>query len=206
MIRIQTQADLLAGMEALSRLDSRLAPLIDPGAPPPLRRREAGLEGLVWIITGQQISLASAEAIWRRTRSQVGRFEPRRIIDMRDEDWRAAGQSRPKIVAIRAVAGAMLSGDLDFDDLAELDDDGAGQTLQQIKGVGPWTAAMYLLACEGRPDVWPAGDVALQAAAADVLGLSRRPSSQEMIGVAEPWRPWRAIAARVLWAHYRTLT
>lgn len=199
---IETEADLLAGIAALCDLDGRLTPICDRIGTPPLRRRPRGLEGLAWIITGQQISLTSAEAIWRRTCATVGRFDPERILDVSDDAWRAAGQSRAKTAALRAVAEAMRAGDLDLDHLARLNDAGAEAILVSLKGVGPWTASMYLLACEGRPDVLPGADIALQAAAADALGLASRPSAAALTTLAEQWRPWRAVAARVLWAHY----
>lgn len=202
MTRIDTMADLLAGMSELAALDARLAPLLDPANPPPLRRHEPGLEGLVWIITGQQISLASAAAIWKRTRAVVGRFEASRLLNLHEADWRAAGLSRPKIAAIRAAAGAVIEGGLNFDRVSALSDDDALAQLLRVKGVGPWTASMYLLACEGRPDAWPAGDVALQVAVARVCELDTRPTPEQMCAIAHVWRPWRAVAARALWVHY----
>jgi DNA-3-methyladenine glycosylase II len=130
-------------------------------------------------------------------------LSPDSVSTASEEQFRAAGQSRGKERTMRALAGAMLDGSLHLDTLESRDDDGALAELTRVKGIGPWTADIYLLTCMGRRDVWPAGDVALQVSAQTVFELETRPTREELVELAEPWRPWRAIAARLLWSHYR---
>ncbi len=170
--------------------------------PPPLRRRSEPFAGLLSIIVSQQLSKASASAIWARFEAAESPFDASALATRADEEFRAAGLSRPKVRAIRALCAAMTGGGLDLDALARLDDRAVHERLTAITGIGPWTADIYLLSCLGRADAWPAGDLALQIALAHAFGLSRRPDLKEMRRRAEPWRPWRAVAARLLWSWY----
>lgn len=202
---IEAEADLGRLLTALGRQCPDMARLHGELGCPPLRRRPAGFEGLVHIVVFQQISLAAARTIWERTLGVFGAITPAVLAAASDEDFRAAGQSRPKIRTLRAIAAAVLDGALDFDAIGGLEADAAHAALVQVKGIGPWTADVYLLTCLGHPDAWPAGDVALQAAAGDVLGLATRPDAKVMAALGERWRPYRAVAARLLWAHYARL-
>jgi DNA-3-methyladenine glycosylase II len=198
---IVTEADVAAGVRALRRRCPIMRAVYARSGDPPLRRRPAGFAGLARIIVGQQVSVASATAIWARTLAAVDPFEPRTLLAREERALAAAGLSRPKIRTLRAVAAAAVDG-LDFERLARSSDADVHAALTAIHGIGPWTADIFLMFCLGRADAWAAGDLALQLAAQRALGLKQRPSSQEMVALAERWRPWRAVAARLLWAYY----
>jgi len=200
--RILTRRDLEAGVQALLLLDDRFEPVAQVTGVPQLRRRPSGFEGLAWIITGQMISLHAAASIWERTRAALGQVDAERVLGVDERSLLDAGQSRAKVRTLREAADAVADGRLDFDALAELDDDEVAEVLMRIRGIGAWTSSMYLLACEGRTDAWPVGDVAIQAATGDVLGLGRRTSPEELEALGSGWRPWRAVAARLLWDYY----
>lgn len=200
---IETEADIAEGVEQLIALEPRFGGILELTGHPPLRRVQGGFAALGSIVTEQMLSLHAANAIWKRTLERIDPFEPARVLEASDEDFRAAGQSMAKARTMRAVAQAVVDGAIYFDALVDLDDDDVHAQLTSIKGIGPWTAQIYMLTCLGRPDVWPAGDVALQSAAQSAFDLDERPVGKTMIALAEPWRPWRSIAARCLWAHYR---
>lgn len=204
-MRIETDEDLAAMLAALSAQCPVMGRLHAERGIPPLRRRLAGFEGLVHVVVFQQISTLAAQAIWARTRDVLGAITPERLAAASDEDYRACGQSRPKVRTLRAVAAAVIDGTLDIDALALIGADEAHAALVRVKGIGPWTADVYLLTCLGHADAWPAGDIALQAAVQDALGLPARPDARAMAVLAERWRPYRAGAARLLWAHYAAL-
>jgi DNA-3-methyladenine glycosylase II len=201
-MRIETEADLDGALKALAGLCPLMARSHAELGAPPLRRRPPGFEGLVHIVVFQQISVEAARAIWARTLTVFGSITPDALTAATDEDFRAAGQSRPKIRTLRAISAAVLDGSLDLGALETLEADEAHAALTRVKGIGPWTADVYLLSCLGHPNAWPAGDVALQAAAGDLLGLPARPDAAAMAAIGERWRPYRAVAARLLWAHY----
>ncbi len=169
----------------------------------PLRRCADGFEGLAAIFVYQQLSRASADAIHARLVSTVDPLTPAAIARAPDATLQNIGLSRPKIRALRAVAGAMEDGTLDTDALRHMDDAQVSETLCQVKGIGPWTADIYLLSCLGRADVFPARDLALQEAARIGLGLLARPGPDQLLAESENWRPWRTVAAILLWAYYR---
>ncbi|RTL72527.1 MAG: DNA-3-methyladenine glycosylase 2 family protein [Hyphomicrobiales bacterium] len=173
----------------------------DAAGHPPLRRREAGFEGLARIIVGQQLSVASAAAIWARTFAAVQPFTPERLLSLSDAELGKAGLSRPKIRTLRAVSQACVDG-LDLVALAEASDEDVHARLTEVNGIGPWTADIYLMFCLGRADAWASGDLALQIAAQQAFGLEERPTRDELQALAERWRPWRGVAARLLWAFY----
>ncbi len=171
-------------------------------APPALRRRAAGFEGLVGIVVSQQVSTASAAAIFGRLRARVAEFDAAAMMAVSDEDLRACGLSASKLKTIRALAEAQIAGALDFAALAHADAEVAHAALCALRGIGPWTADVFLLFCLGHADAWPAGDLALQEAAKMALDLDARPDSKGMIAIGERWRPLRGVAAQCLWAYY----
>jgi len=198
---IMTPDDIAEGMAALAAADPRLAAAHRLTGMPPLRRTAGGFEGLAWIIVSQQVSVASARAIWARTRAVFAPFSPDDLIGAEEARFRAAGLSGPKIRTLRALAQAVAEG-LDLDGLAGLAPDEAHAALTAVKGIGPWTADVYLLFCLGHADAFAAGDLAVQEAARAALGLPARPTAAALLAEAEAWRPWRGVAARLLWAYY----
>ena len=168
----------------------------------PLRWLAPGYAGLVWIVMGQQISVSAAKAIMARLETALGTITPETVLAASDEVLRAAGLSRQKVSTIREAALA-LAGGLDLDGLKHMPAEEAVHALRAIKGIGRWTAEVYLLFALGHPDIFPAGDLALQEAARLAFGLDVRPKEKELLSRAESWRPHRAAAARLLWAYYR---
>jgi DNA-3-methyladenine glycosylase II len=205
LTHIRSEADLDAGLAALSKADRRFVALIAEAGKPPLRRRSDGFAGLAATVVSQQLSTASAGAIWGRLAAAFDPVEPEAIIKARAPKLARIGLSRPKIKALKEIARAVKNGRLALATLADIPADEAHAALTAVHGIGPWTADIYLLACLGHADAWPAGDLALQEAARLAFGLRRRPTTKEMAPLAELWRPWRAIAARVLWTYYRTV-
>ncbi len=202
---LRSPADIEAGTHALCRLEPRFSEFVEMSGMPPLRRAPGGFEGLLRIITEQQVSLASAAAIWGRMQEQLQPMTPEHLGNLSDDELRAPGLSTPKIKTVRALSAAVTSGVCNLDAFPTASDESVYDTLTAIKGIGPWSANVYLLACLGRPDAWPAGDIALQVAAQAAFGLADRPDTKGMNEMAEPWRPWRAVAARILWSHYRVV-
>jgi DNA-3-methyladenine glycosylase II len=203
--RLDSDAALEAGLRALCDLDPAIAALVQAGLRPPLRKREPGFPGLVSIVVGQQLSTASAQAILGRLHAAFPELTAERIAKAPDAELLGVGLSRPKLRTLRAVSGAILDGTLSLESLADMPAEQAHAALTAISGIGPWTAEIYLLFCLGNPDVFPAGDLALQEAAKSLLGLTERPDAKALARIAARWRPWRGVAAGVLWAHYRQL-
>jgi DNA-3-methyladenine glycosylase II len=203
---IYTEADLEAALSALGKADPRFAALLAKAGRPPLRRRPDGFAGLAAIIVAQQLSTASAGAIWARLAAAFDPFEPAAILRARPVRLARLGLSAPKIRALKAIARAVARGDLALASLGDLAAEEAHASLTAVHGIGPWTADIYLLSCLGHADAWPAGDLALQEAARVAFALPARPTAKEMQALAESWRPWRAVAARILWTYYRTAT
>jgi DNA-3-methyladenine glycosylase II len=201
--RIHTEADLDAELVELTRADPRLAALLAKAGRPPLRRRPDGYAGLAAIICAQQLSTASAGAIWGRLAAAFDPLEPAAIRRARPARLARLGLSAPKIRALKEIARAVARGELALSALSELSAEDAHAMLTRVHGIGPWTADIYLLTCLGHADAWPAGDLALQEAARLAFALPARPTVKEMIALAEPWRPRRGVAARILWAYYR---
>ena len=200
---LSSDAELAAAIECLRRLDpGPIEAMLAAAGPPPLRKREPGLAGLAWIVISQQVSTASARAIFGRFIDRFPACAAAEIMAAPDEALRGCGLSSPKIRTMRALAGAMHAGDLDLARLASAPAEAARAELVRIKGIGPWSADIYLLFCLGAPDVWPTGDLALQEAARLALGLPERPDARALEAIGERWRPWRAAAARLLWAYY----
>ena len=199
---IETDADIEEGLAWLARRDRRLRKVIKVAGPVSLRRRSAGFVGLSHIVVAQQLSVASATAIWSRLEAALPDFAAAAMLAAGDEDLRAAGLSGPKIRTLRAVAAACRDG-LDLDHLASLPGEEAHRRLTEIKGIGPWTADIYLLFCLGHADIFPAGDLALRNAVADALERDAPVPVDELASMAERWSPWRGVAARLFWAYYR---
>ncbi len=202
---LDTEAVLRRGLDALAEADPVIARMRATAGTPPLRKRDPGFRGLAAIIVSQQLSTASADAIRRRLESRFPDLAPEHLVGARattDEDLRACGLSAPKIRTLRAAAEAVASGAVPLDATAAMPADEARARLVTIKGVGPWTADIYLLFCLGHADAFPAGDLALQEAARIAYGLPARPGPTELTALAEVWRPWRGVAAKLLWAYY----
>jgi DNA-3-methyladenine glycosylase II len=201
--RIATEADLDAALASLITLDRRFERALSLGGRPALRKRAEGFAGLVQIVVSQQLSTASASAIWGRLKAAFDPFDPAALLRARTAKLARAGLSAPKIRTLKAIAKATGSGHLDLSSLVDRPADDAHAALTAIHGIGPWTADIYLLFCLGHADAWPAGDLALQEAARLLFKLRARPMAKEMQRLAEPWRPWRGAAAYVLWTYYR---
>jgi len=203
--RIRNEKDLARAIAAVTRLDHRLKAIAAGRPPLPLRLREPGFKSLILIIVNQQISRAAADTIFARLEAQLDPFTAGRLLAASDQALRGAGLSGPKIRHARAIAERVADGRLALERLPRLSDDKVREHLMQTPGVGRWTADIYLLSCLGRTDIWPAGDLALQIAATHVLGKRKRLTEKQMEAAGEVWRPWRAVAARLLWAHYHTV-
>ena len=193
---------LQLGVECLVSVDPTLAAVVDRHGPPPLWKREPSLPTLIRIILEQQVSLASGAAIFGRLEQRVGDVTVESILALGESGLRGIGITRQKASYCVAVVESLTDGSLDLDWVSTLPDARANDELRRVKGIGHWTADCYLLMALGRPDVWPKGDVALHTALQHLDGLSKRPTSDEAAERALRWRPWRAVAARILWHGY----
>ena len=196
------ETTLQIGLETLAARDPDLAKVLARLGPPPLWARSPGFETLILIILEQQVSLASARAAYERLLVAANPLTPANFLTLDDATLKAIGFSRQKSAYARHLAQELLAGTLDLSALAALDDEAVRARLQAIKGIGPWSAEIYLLMALRRADAWPAGDLALAVAAQEVKGLPQRPGPLSLTELAEAWRPWRAVAARLLWSHY----
>jgi DNA-3-methyladenine glycosylase II len=203
---VLTEAVLKAAVAGLLRHDPKIiGAMLRVGGQPPLRKGQSGFCGLASIIVSQQVSVASANAIFARLTATIVPLEAGVIVTAPDAQLQACGLSRPKIRTLKAVAATIESGALSLDRLAKMSPEAAHSELVAIHGIGPWTADIFLLFCLGHPDAWPAGDLALQEAARIILKLTARPAIQAMQTIGERWRPWRGVAARILWTYYRRI-
>lgn len=203
MRRIETPDDIKAGIEALLRLDPRLAPVVAMAGEVPLRRSAPGFASLAGIVIAQQVSRASADAMSVRLAALVDPLDAAGVIAGGEEMLRAAGLSRAKQATLLAIARAELEGGLDLRRLAGDDAGEAIARLTALRGIGPWTAEVYLLFCAGHADVFPARDVALQSAVGHAFSIAPRPAEKALSALAESWAPWRGVDARLFWAYYR---
>lgn len=194
---------LAQGIAFLSATDPILARVYDQVKMPPLWLRPPGLATLVQIILEQQVSLSSAQAIFNRLQKICQPFCAEQLLTLTPEQWRLCGVSRPKQTYIRHLATAISHRQLDLDSLSSLDDQQVSEQLTQIRGIGVWTANLYLLMALGRPDVWPTGDLALESTVKKLYQLPERLPARTWTDLTAPWRPWRAVAARLLWQYYR---
>lgn len=200
---IHTEADLDHAIARLLASDPRFGIVLSRAGRPPLRRRPDGFAGLASIVVSQQLSIASAKAIWARLNQTFDPLDHAAVLRARSAKLARAGLSTPKIRTLRAIAKAIDGGALDLPALTSKSADEAHAALTAVHGIGPWTADIYLLFCLGHADAWPAGDLALQEATRPLLALKTRPTAKEMTPLAEAWRPWRGAAACMLWAYYR---
>ncbi len=196
------EATFRRAVMTLSETDPLLGAVVDHHGPPEFWTRKPGLETLLLLILEQQVLLASAKAAYDRLELRVGTITPAAVLGVTDEALRADGFSRQKARYARALAAAVHDGSLDLGRLGHLPEQEAHSALLALPGIGPWTADVYLLASLRRPDVWPAGDLALQEAARTLLGLPTRPGADALTAIGERWRPHRATAARILWHLY----
>ena len=171
---------------------------------PPAWRREPGFASLAYAILEQQVSLASARAVYERLLKRVGDLTAASFLTVTDAELRSLGFSRQKSECVKTTADLVAEKQLDLESLADEDDETVRRNLMAIKGIGPWTADVYLLHSLGRPDVWPTGDLALRVAVQESIGLDDRPSQTELLAIGEAFRPWRSVAARVFWHAYLT--
>ena len=202
---LHTQADLEAGLAQLIVADPRLRPVVEKSGPFALRRREAGFAGLCAIVCGQQLSTASAAAIRDRLFEAFDPFHDETVRKARTDKLKGLGLSMPKIKSIRAIAKAVADGTVDLATIGDMDADAAHATLTALHGIGPWSADIYLLFCLGHSDAFPAGDLAVQESARIAFNLRKRPDAKRLAKIAEAWRPWRGIAAHLLWAYYHAV-
>jgi DNA-3-methyladenine glycosylase II len=205
LTHIRSETDLDAALHLLSEIEPRFGALMAEVGRPALRRRPDGFAGLAATVVSQQLSTASAGAIWGRLAAAFDPFAPEAILRARADRLARLGLSSPKIRALKEIARAVSGGNLRLAALGDIEADAAHAALTAVHGIGPWTADIYLLSCLGHADAWPAGDLALQEAARLAFGLRARPDAKGMIRLAAPWRPLRAVAARVLWTYYRAV-
>lgn len=202
MRRAMTAADFARALAELAAADPALARIADSCGPPPRRRRKQGFATVALLILEQQVSLASARAVFARMADAAGGVTPDRVLALGEDGLKRAGLSRQKARYVHGLAHAVAGGALDFARIARADDEAARAALVALTGIGRWTADIYLLTALQRPDVWPAGDLALQTAVGEVLALDRRPAERAVVEIGERWRPWRSVAARLLWHYY----
>jgi DNA-3-methyladenine glycosylase II len=191
-----------AGLAHLSASDEDLRRVLERYGRPPMWSRRPGFPTLVRIILEQQVSLASADAAYRRLGQAIAPITPRRFLRLDDDALFRIGFSRQKKAYARLLAGDIISGGFDLQGLHNLEDDAVREVMLKVKGIGNWSVDIYLLMALRRPDAWPKADLALMAAARKVKRLPRQPTLEEMDSLGETWRPWRAVAARILWHYY----
>ena len=192
-------------VRALRKQCGHMAHAYSVGGMPPARDREGGFRTLLRIIIDQQISVHAGAAIWAKLEKRLTDITAARVLAVQEHTLQECGLSGQKIRYARELAKAIRSGDLDLEALHKLDDDTAAAQLTQVKGVGTWTAEIYLMFAMGRPDIMPAGDLAIQVAAKNLMGLQERPSIKELRVIAERWAPYRTAAAIMLWQFYRKM-
>jgi DNA-3-methyladenine glycosylase II len=197
-----TDESLSRGLRFLSERDEDLARILRELGPPPMWPREPGFPALIHTILEQKISLASAGAVFQRLLAIASPLTPHKFLSLEEDALKAIGFSGRKIIYGRHLSAAIVEGRLDLESLNTLDDEGVRAELLKIKGIGLWTADIYLLRSLRRQDIWPIGDLALAVAVQRVKRLPSRPSPNELEQMSAPWRPWRAIAARILWSYY----
>src|SRR6266566_1207377 len=205
ILHLNTQADLESAIHTLLEQDPRLKPIFELAGMPALRRRDPGFAGLAAIVCGQQVSTASAAAIWARVSAAFDPFHHNTLRRARAGRLGRLGLSAAKIKTLKNLARELAAERLNLDVLAEEDADAAHNTLTALHGIGPWTADVYLLFCLRHGDAWPAGDLAVQEAIKIGLGLKTRPTAKQMAPLAEPWRPLRGAAAHLWGGFYRVL-
>jgi DNA-3-methyladenine glycosylase II len=203
LVPLQLDHEILARAAGeLAGRDPVLGQIVSEFGVPPLWAREPGFPTLLHIILEQQVSLASARAAFDRVRAAANPLTPERFLEFDDASLKAFGFSRQKTGYGRGLAQAILAGQLDLAGLAQVDDESVIAELCRLKGIGPWSAHIYLLMALGRPDVWPSGDRALAVGVQSVMGLPACPSPNELAAIGAAWMPWRSVAARIFWHYY----
>jgi DNA-3-methyladenine glycosylase II len=204
-IFLHTQTELEAALTQLILKDPRLKPVTEKAGGFALRRREPGFPGLCAIVCGQQLSTASAAAIRNRLFAAFDPFHHDTVRKARTDKLKRLGLSAAKIKSIREIGKAVAKDKIDLTAVGDMDADAAHAALTALHGVGPWTADIYLLFCLGHADAFPAGDLAVQEAARIAFNLRKRPDAKKLTKLAEAWRPWRGVAAHLLWAYYHAV-
>ena len=197
-----TDREIVAGADILAERDPNLACALERLGPPPLWDRKPGFPTLVHIILEQQVSLASAKAAFDKLVARITTLEPASFLELEDPELKKIGFSGQKGRYCRELSRAVLEGSLDLESLDSLDDDQVRAELTKVTGIGRWTADIYLLMALGRPDILPRGDLALHKAVQDIKGLEAPPTQTIFEELGDSWRPWRSVAARILWNHY----
>ncbi len=203
-MRILNEQTLIQGLDAIAAHDPDMAAILDDIGNPPLWKREPGFPTLVHIILEQQVSLASARAAFTRLEEHVSVLSPEQFLALDDTTLKSIGFSRQKTSYCRALARAVSEGALDLETLATRDEPSIRAEFMSIKGIGQWTVDVYLLMALGRTDIWPVGDLALAVAIQHVKKLHARPNRSEISAIGEAWKPWRSVAAFLLWHYYLT--
>ena len=204
-MQIKSRKEIDEGLVFLKQADSKFHALLDKCEEIPLRLEKPGFAGLSRIIIAQQVSRASAQAITKRFEETVLPLNPQRFLELGETAWIEIGLSRAKQKALQNLSEMVLAGELDLENICKLDAQSAIARLIAIKGIGPWTAEVYLLFCAGHPDIFPTGDIALQEAVRVAFNMDKRPDEKHLKKIAQTWSPWRGIAARVFWAYYSYL-
>jgi DNA-3-methyladenine glycosylase II len=202
---LHTQAELEAALAQLILKDSRLRPIAEKSGAFALRRREPGFAGLCAIVCGQQLSTAAAATIRNRLFAAFDPFHHETVRKARTDKLKRLGLSAPKIKSIREIGKAVAKGKIDLIAVGNMNADEAHAALTALHGIGPWSADIYLLFCLGHADAFPSGDLAVQESARIAFGLRKRPDAKALTKLAEAWRPWRGVAAHLLWAYYHVV-
>jgi DNA-3-methyladenine glycosylase II len=197
-----TQKNLAAAANFLASRDKHLAAILNQFGPPPLWGRPQGFSTLVRIILEQQVSLASAASVYKRLVTAINPFDPGRVIEAGEPYVRSLGVTRQKASYLLRLAESIEREELKLRSISRMTDHDARLTLMNVKGIGSWSADIYLLMAMRRADIWPAGDLALATSVMEVKQLEKRPNEVELLDIAEPWRPYRAVGARMLWQSY----
>ena len=198
---IRNDADIEVGLGQLLRLDPRLGPIAEIAGPLPLRLAAPGFAGLASIVVSQMVSRASADAIWRRIEA-VGPVTAQAYAALDPEIIATFGLSRAKASTLQKLSEAVLTGAIDLDGICSIDGEAALRQLVLLPGIGPWTAEVYLMFCAGHADIFPGGDVALQASVGRAFRMEPRPGAKQLAEIARSWAPYRSVAARLFWAYY----
>lgn len=197
-----TEESLAYGLSFLATQDSDLANILEALGSPPLWVREPGFATLLQIILEQQVSVASAKAVFARLQAVISPIAPKQFLTIDEAELKTIGFSRQKALYTRSLAQSIVAGQIDLASLSTMDDEDVRATLKKLKGIGDWTVDIYLLMALRRPDSFPKGDLGLAVAVQKVKKLEHRPSPVELEAIAQLWRPWRAVATRLLWHYY----
>jgi DNA-3-methyladenine glycosylase II len=197
-----TTQSFAVGLQMLIKNDPDLAAVVSTYGPPPLWSREPGFASLLLIILEQQVSVTSARRVFDRLNGIVSPFLAARLLEIDDVTLKSAGLTRQKLTYCKHLSQAIVAGQLRLDEFAEMADSEVRTALMGIKGIGPWTADIYLLLALKRQDVLPVGDLAVTVAIKEIKKLTETPAKEEMLAMSVVWQPWRAIATRILWHYY----